>query len=209
MSKDRAMENAYHHGNLRQELLKAANHALEEVGFEHLSIRKLAQTAGVSPGAPYRHFETREDLLFSLALDGAAVLASAYERAAIEKSCPDDRLRAICSSYLDLARKSPQLFRLMFDSEIVVGVDPRAEWLQATQGAFLVFEGAIASVAPSLSKADLRHRTAFVWATIHGLASMHIHGRLHRFKNQGDTIDQIVESTLDLVISSCKADRKR
>ena len=71
----------------------------------------------------------------------------------------------------------------MFESEIVVGDTPRPCWLQATDGAFAVVEAAIAAVAPELNKSDLRRQTAFVWAAIHGISSMLIHGRFHRFQN--------------------------
>jgi hypothetical protein len=60
-----------------------------------------------------------------------------------------------------------------------------------------------------MSKTDLRRQTAFVWATIHGISSMLIHGRLHRFKDQDNSVDRIVGSAISLVIASCKAARPR
>jgi AcrR family transcriptional regulator len=45
----------YHHGNLRQALLHAAEAALEARGVEHLSLRELSRELGVSHASPQRY----------------------------------------------------------------------------------------------------------------------------------------------------------
>nr|WP_254923113.1 hypothetical protein [Rhodococcus sp. OK302] len=49
-------EQPYHHGSLRQELLSLAEVTLEKGGVDKLSLRQLARDAGVSHGAPAKHF---------------------------------------------------------------------------------------------------------------------------------------------------------
>ena len=58
---------SFHHGNLRQELLDAA---LAASDIEGLSLRQLAASLGVTAAAAYRHFDSREDLLFEVARCG-------------------------------------------------------------------------------------------------------------------------------------------
>ena len=71
----------YHHGNLRQALLDAAERTVRERGVEALSLRELAREVGVSHGAPRRHFPDRQALLD--AHDEAVVSAvAAFERLA-------------------------------------------------------------------------------------------------------------------------------
>ncbi|OFZ18199.1 MAG: hypothetical protein A2Z20_11775 [Bdellovibrionales bacterium RBG_16_40_8] len=53
----------YHHGNLKESLIQAANEALNINGIDELSLRDIAKRAGVSHNAPYRHFRDRVDLL--------------------------------------------------------------------------------------------------------------------------------------------------
>src|SRR5258708_23616495 len=53
----------YHHGNLRQALIDAALELVREGGGEAVSVREAARRAGVSPGAPFRHFPTRTALM--------------------------------------------------------------------------------------------------------------------------------------------------
>ncbi|MEU8140253.1 helix-turn-helix domain-containing protein, partial [Streptodolium elevatio] len=47
---------SYHHGDLRTACLRAARDLLEEDGSAALSLRAVARRAGVSTGAPYRHY---------------------------------------------------------------------------------------------------------------------------------------------------------
>jgi AcrR family transcriptional regulator len=119
-------------------------------------LRELAQLAGVSPGAPYRHFSSREELLLEVALEGAKALEGEYERALVANAQPEARLRAICLAYINLARKSPQLFRLMFESDIVVAADPVPAWVAATRRAFEIFTAAVAGVGLHLDESELR-----------------------------------------------------
>ena len=53
----------YHHGNLREELIRCASNLCHQYGYEKLSLRSIAKEANVSQTAPYRHFETKVSLL--------------------------------------------------------------------------------------------------------------------------------------------------
>ena len=55
----------YHRENLKEELLAAAVIYIAEHGHQDLSVRKLSQIVGVSPGAPYHHFPDRRSLLIA------------------------------------------------------------------------------------------------------------------------------------------------
>ncbi|WP_328387115.1 TetR/AcrR family transcriptional regulator [Streptomyces sp. NBC_00400] len=57
----------YHHGDLPAALTAAAIELLDERGVEHVTVREVARRAGVSPGAPFRHFADRQALLTAVA----------------------------------------------------------------------------------------------------------------------------------------------
>ena len=71
----------YHHGNLRQELLRVAEAALEARGVQQLSLRELSRELGVSHASPQRHFPTKQDLINALALVGFERLDAVVTRA--------------------------------------------------------------------------------------------------------------------------------
>ena len=60
----------YHHGNLKEELIKCACEICEKDGHAKLSIRSLAKESKVSQTAPYRHFKTKEELYAAVAREG-------------------------------------------------------------------------------------------------------------------------------------------
>ena len=53
----------YHHGNLKEELIENGLKYIDKYGTETFSMRKLADSIGVSPAAPYAHFKNREAFL--------------------------------------------------------------------------------------------------------------------------------------------------
>jgi AcrR family transcriptional regulator len=65
--------NTYHHGDLRDALVRAALQEAELGGPEAINISALAKKLGVSQPAPYRHFADREALL-------SAVTAEAFRQ---------------------------------------------------------------------------------------------------------------------------------
>ena len=86
----------YHHGDLRNSLIRAALALVAERGVEGFSLREAARTVGVSASACYRHFSDREELLAAVAHEGLDTLAEEMRAAAAahEGPSPFDAVRA-------------------------------------------------------------------------------------------------------------------
>lgn len=106
---------AYHHGELREALLDAAETLLAQRGAASLSLRDVARGAGVSHAAPYHHFAGLPELLAALAERSFQQLGAAMQ-AGVDAHPGDAReqLLAIATAYVDFARRRPARFRLMF-----------------------------------------------------------------------------------------------
>jgi AcrR family transcriptional regulator len=106
---------AYHHGNLTDALVAAAVELIETRGVENLSLRDVSKRVGVSPGAPFRHFKSKAELLKAVAEQSMWRLTEAVEKALI--ACKDDdpirRLKAIGHGYLDWALGNPTHFQII------------------------------------------------------------------------------------------------
>ena len=78
-----ARPRGYHHGNLKEALVRAALELIAEKGPAGFTFADAARWAGVSPAAPYRHFRDRDELLADVARRGfeqfAAALAKAWD----------------------------------------------------------------------------------------------------------------------------------
>ena len=104
----------YHHGNLRAELLAAAEQTLRERGIGEVSLRDLARQTGVSHAAPGRHFRDRQALLDALAAVGYTRLTE--EIAAATRQAGDGagpQLRAMAAAYVRFAVVNGALLELM------------------------------------------------------------------------------------------------
>ena len=163
---------AYHHGDLRAACLRAARELLEEAdGSAGLSLRAVARRAGVSPTAPYRHYTDRDALVSAVAAGGFRELAEKLAAARPEPSTPAD-LAEIAVAYVRFALDHPGLFRVMF----VEPCDSASDERVAAVAAISEYVGAnVRRVFPDADSAAL---STAIWALVHGLAFLHLDGKL-------------------------------
>lgn len=111
----------YHHGNLVEALIGAAIALIEEKGVDALSVREVAKRAGVSPGAPFRHFSSKAALLTAVAEQAMTRLTSAVrvELDAAGDVDPVEGLRAIGRGYLNWALANPTHFQIVSSRSLI------------------------------------------------------------------------------------------
>ena len=141
-SKDeRGGPRGYHHGNLKEALLRAALELIAQKGPAGFTFAEAARWAGVSPAAPYRHFRDRDELLANVALRGferfAIVLDKAWDDGRPQPFAALDRLG---KAYLEFARAEPAYYSAMFEAGIPLATS--AELRDAGERAFAVLRGA-------------------------------------------------------------------
>ena len=161
----------YHHGDLRAACLRAAMELLEEGGATALSLRAVARRAGVSPAAPYRHYADRDALISAVGAVGYRELAEQLAAAHPSPSTAED-FGAIAVAYVQFALQRPALFRVMFaepcdtdNSERVAATNAISEYVSAI-------------VQQSFPGFDTEALSTAAWALVHGLAFLHLDGKL-------------------------------
>lgn len=176
-------KSSYHHGNLREALLQAARQLITESGVEGISLRKVAQLAGVSATAPYSHFRDKQALLAEVATQGFCELADAMEHeAGLSGDDPQQRVVGLAQGYVSFATDNPALFQLMFGPAIgdllaspaLVSAGTRAYQLMETSVADLLKGKDTATQIPIAA--------AGAWSVVHGLSTLLIDGRLQAGK---------------------------
>lgn len=157
---------AYHHGDARNALLGAAADLLEKVGAAGLSLRQVAEHAGLSRQAPYNHFADKEALLAELVREGFERLATAL--AAGGDPTSKNALERAALAYIRRAQEAPALFRLMFSKELV----DLARFPAAAQAATTAF-GKLKEIVAAFARADqLRDLALAAWSLVHGYATL-------------------------------------
>lgn len=100
----------------RQEILAAAASILSENGVEGLSMRRIAERMGCSVASPYAHFESQEEIIRHLIVDGERLLTAELRRAQASSKDVYEQLDAIAHAYWNFASENRELHKLMFNA---------------------------------------------------------------------------------------------
>ncbi|WP_243640429.1 TetR/AcrR family transcriptional regulator [Nocardioides jejuensis] len=182
----------YHHGDLRATLLATAMEMLEE--GTPFSLRALARRAGVSQTAPYRHFDDRDALEAALAADGFVDLKVALVGDGDGIPATVNGLIEFAVAYVHFALRRPAVFRLMFGNECT---DSAPQVIEAAQE----LRDLLATALHNLFEGDdLDALATACWALVHGLAVLHLDGKLDA--SDLDATARRVRTTFAAVLSA-------
>ena len=164
----------YHHGNLREALIRAALELIAQKGPAGLTFADAARFAGVSPAAPYRHFRDRDDLIANVALRGFQEFEAALSRA-WDSGRPKalTALQRLGEAYLAFARREPGYFAAMFDAGSAAVASP--ELREASQRAFDVLRAAAEALCaemPASGRPPALMVALHIWTAAHGVAAL-------------------------------------
>ena len=164
----------YHHGNLREALVKAALDMIGSRGVAGLAVAEIARALGVSAAAPYRHFRDRNALIAEVAKRGFDQLTTELEQArGTARNDPVQALERCARAHLAYAAREPAAYAAMFQGG--VEADPAVK--AAADGAFAVLRrGAEAACAVARGARPPAMMVALhIWSFTHGTASL-FHG---------------------------------
>ena len=197
----------YHHGDLRDALLKAAEAVLERDGLGGLTLRAVAREAGVSHAAPTHHFGDLTGLLSELAAIGFRRFNVAMAAAGAIDAPPLMRAMARAKAYVAYAQAHPGMYGLMFRTE---RLDMTRPSLHEAAGAS--FAGLAGAVGVSLQRQasdkalTLEHAAAIAraWSLVHGFTTLLLDGRLNDILKRlpkGNTVETLLDAMLRSTVS--------
>jgi AcrR family transcriptional regulator len=190
-----------HDAPLGDRLVQVALELLAKEGIESLTLRSVARRAGVSHGAPARHFRSLSDLRAEVAATGFRMLSEAIEKSNATTSTdvgPMPRLAAAGRAYVDCALANPGLFALMFRAG---DLDPDNESLVRDAGAAferLLEHVRMAQAAGWREGRDSRLLAGSLWAAVHGQATLWAEGA-YPGAIPGASLDDAMKSIFDLI----------
>lgn len=169
---------SYHHGNLAEELERAALDLLDQHSAAELSLRAVARQAGVSHNAPYHHFGDRQQLLKRVAERAMADHLDAQERAVAEITDPRERLIALGVAYVTHAAEHPHAFNAIFDPDICVPGAPSERMAPLIKRNEDLLDSLVRDMCPGKSEAEIGALGAGLWGAAHGMATLVVAGHL-------------------------------
>ncbi|MEM9370742.1 MAG: TetR/AcrR family transcriptional regulator [Pseudomonadota bacterium] len=184
----------YHHGDLKATLIDATIDLIRTKRVEEVSVADAARAAGVSSGAPYRHFKDRDELLAHVAAEGFRRLNACKEEGFGQY--PRDSIESLIAggcNYTEFGADNPELFHLMWSAarhEDTVDVAR-----VAGQSAYMGFIEELTGImkARGLSHLDPHTFGAPLWAMVHGFASLLI-GKPTMLDGERETIRDYISN---------------
>ena len=173
------LRSSYHHGDLRQTLLLAAKALIAEAGIDNLSLRRLAERAGVSRTAPYHHFSDKNDLLCAIAAEGFCRRHRAAEKTFDDPShSPREKFAEYICDYIKFAAENPEEYELMFGRNIWKQKNSTQELRDV---AYPCFQHQVEMVRSwqecgLISGENALRTSQVIWGTVHGIAKLWIDG---------------------------------
>lgn len=188
---------------LDERLLDVVEELLASRGLEGLSLRRIARRAGVSHGAPLRHYPSLSALLAEVAARGFRMLSEAVDKSAAQLppgAGPQARLAAAGRGYVELAVAKPGLFSLMFRPEVLDGENERLMSASAEAFELVVRYVRAAQDAGWHSARDTRLLAGCVWSTVHGLATLWADGAFQGATHAPDaSLEEVLEINQELI----------
>ena len=204
----------YHHGNLREALLKAALRLISEVGPTAFTLREVARRAGVSHNAPYRHFRDRDELMAAVSTEGYGELSRTMRDAVKQKSSSLARLKQAGLAYVKFALRHPEHFTVMFDAPASKPSEKlcfnpskmKVKYPEAAEAAEESFRTLMTLVEACqrdgvLRAGDSKELALLAWSMVHGIAKLAITGRFP-FSSKAEVLkfaEYVIENSLPTV----------
>lgn len=178
--------------SLRERLIDVGVDLVLTEGSASVGLREIARRAGVSHGAPRRHFPTHHALLAAIGRRGFEDLAAMFEAAVAGATTPRGQLEALARAYVGYALERRGMFELMWRHDLLDGAAQASEQPRLRESTLPLFGRFTGLVARCRSERDAARGTdgpheagppsavtaAALWSNLHGLAQMWAWGSL-------------------------------
>ena len=195
---------SYHHGDLKNALIKAGVEILSKEGIEGLSLRKVAQRAGVSHNAPYSHFPDKQSLIAAISTEGFKQL---YDELNVAVSTyindPKRQLQEGAWAYVQFALNNTDTFKIMFSGVL----EKEKEYPAFVEISHQTFNRVV-DIVRACQAAGLLRTTppemmaVSVWGQIHGIISLILEGQISRGVLNRFSVRDLVLFSLDQLLQN-------
>jgi AcrR family transcriptional regulator len=194
----------YHHGDLKNALIKAGVEILSKEGIEGLSLRKVAQRAGVSHSAPYSHFPDKQSLIAAISTEGFNQLYAELDAAVLAyPKNPKKQLQQGAMAYAQFALNNTDTFKIMFSGVL----EKEKEYPAFVEISHKTFRRVV-DVVTACQEAGILRSTSpemmavAAWGQVHGIVSLALEGQISHSVLDVHAIEDVVSFAVEQMISS-------
>lgn len=198
----------------RQEILEAARLEFFERGFHRPTVDDVATRAEVSKGTIYLYFESKEEILAHLLLEGLDLLLSQMEATANPNLHPEQALRKLADAYLHFCQLHPSYFRLImaFDRGRFEESISSELYQQVLNQSLRGLELLAQTVQMGEEKGvfcthDAWQAAGSIWAALNGVLVLMAHPLRQRLLRSD--LETMFQAMLDLVMKGLQSDQNQ
>jgi AcrR family transcriptional regulator len=197
----------------RRALLDAAAELLDLGGPEAVTLREVGARAGVTRGAPYRHFADKDSLLTAVATESWERIGDQVHALRTDPALSaSEKLCGALSALIGVGRAQPHLYQMLFrrrghrPGQRGEGLDrvrrqlcgPAGDPAAAVRAAGRFQDEFLAIVAALVGERNARHYGALLLTSAHGIAGIELSGHLGEDKWR-TTADELVDTLVRMV----------
>jgi AcrR family transcriptional regulator len=197
----------------RRALLDAAAELLDLGGPDAVTLREVGARAGVTRGAPYRHFVDKDSLLTAVATENWEQISGQVHALRTDPALSAaEKLRGTLRALIGVGRDRPHLYQMLFrrrehrSGQRGEGLDrvlrqlcgPPDDPAAAERAAERFQDEFLAVVADFAGKRNARRYGALLLTSAHGIAGMELSGHLGTDKWR-TTADELVDTLVGMV----------
>jgi AcrR family transcriptional regulator len=194
----------YHHGDLKNALIKAGIEILSKEGVGGLSLRKVAQKAGVSHSAPYSHFPDKQSLIAAISTEGFNQLYGELD-AAVSPHAKNPKRQLVegTRAYVEFAMTHTDTFKIMF-SGVLEKEKEYPAFVEISRKTFNLVVDIVRAcqTAKVLGSGTPEMLAVTVWGQVHGIVSLALEGQISRTVLGGHTVQEIVAFAVEQMMLS-------
>lgn len=196
------MEKSYHHGNLKEELIKKGIELINEVGENKLSLRKLAIICGVSNSAPYTHFKSKDELLKGMSLYILNLLKLELENTRKKYKNKENLLVMLGKTYVIFFLKNPKYYYFLSSrKDIEIDLSIKIDNNNMTALDILKEEAINKFSKLGISNEDIQNKILAMWSLVAGLVAVINMTSKNYLENWECKIEEIINASF---ITYCK-----
>jgi len=168
---------------IKDNIIGEAMKLIIDLGFKHMSMRKLASRLGMSPTNIYYYYASQDEIYLNIQIKGFKALKKILEKASLPGKDPINALEKIIQAYLEFGFNNPDYYQIMLNSDTPRYLEYQDEKIEPI--ALKAKQMAIESISvplkvieqihshnPGLQRSDSQFRAYHIWITLHGMVTL-------------------------------------
>ena len=170
---------------IKDNIIEEAMKLILEMGFNNMSLRKLADRVGMSATNIYYYYSSKDEIYLNIQIKGFQALEKRLEKIYTPVNDPLDNLRKMIQAYLDFGFSNPDYYQIMLNSDTPryleyknknknmepIAYKAKQMAINAIAVPLKVMEQ-ISSVNADVPANDNYFRAYQLWITLHGIVTL-------------------------------------